>query len=399
MKVGVIKCDRYQKDLLKDALTRSVGLLGGFENIIEPDDKVLLKPNLLLAAKPDRAVTTHPLFLEACIEIISQHIPVGNITIADSPGAGIAYTAEKLNKVYRQTGIMDVAQKTGCVLNQDPGYQTVALKEGKAIKKIDVINPALEADKIINLCKWKTHTLTTMTGAVKNMFGVVPGFSKVGHHLRFTSVEAFTQMLVDIACHMKPALSIMDGILGMEGEGPGMKGTPRHIGLVLASTDCLAMDAVVAKLMGLDTESLPLLRLEGVPAFDDIQLRGEISPEYVIKDFILPTTAGRKQVMENRFANKYLMPLAKTLLNPYPVTDQATCTLCGTCQKVCPHQAIKIRGKQVKFDYRRCLRCFCCSELCPEGAVSIKYKWLANLLLNKAGWGGKRKALKHSEND
>jgi len=387
--VSIIKCSSYQKDLVRGAISKSVDLLGGFQKFIRPDERILIKPNLLLAAKPQKAVTTHPLFLEAMIEILSGFTDASRITIADSPGAGIPYTRENLEKVYRETGVMDVAQKTGCILNFDTGYKPFALKNGKAIKMVDVISPALQADKIINLCKFKTHNLTSMTGAVKNMFGVVPGFSKIGHHLRFTDLKAFSQMLVDIAYHVKPTVNIMDGILGMEGEGPGMSGIPRDIGLVLASTDPLAMDMVVARLMGLASSLFPMLRLQGLPSFEHIQITGEVGEDYLIDGFVLPKTIGRSQLIENRFANKYLVPRVKNLLNPYPVQDRKKCTICGVCQKVCPQNAIQIKGSRIKFDYNSCTRCFCCSELCPQGAIEIRYKWLADLLLNKAGWAGK----------
>ncbi|MGM0366231.1 MAG: DUF362 domain-containing protein [Actinomycetota bacterium] len=387
--VSIIKCDNYHKDLVKEAITKSVKLLGGFHKFIRPDERILIKPNLLLAAKPQKAVTTHPVVLEAMIEILSGFTDASRITVADSPGAGIPYTRDNLEKVYSATGTREVARKTGCILNYDTSYRPFALKDGKAIRMIDVISPALEADKIINLCKFKTHNLTSATGAVKNMFGVVPGFSKIGHHLRFTGLEDFSQMLVDIAYCVKPALNIMDGILGMEGEGPGMSGTPREIGMVLASTDPLAMDMVAARLMGLDSKLYPMLRLEGLPAWEQIQIEGEVEEGYVIDGFVLPRAIGRSQLIENRFANRFLMPRVKNLLNPYPVQDRRKCNLCGVCQKVCPQNAIKIKGKKIVFDYNRCTRCFCCSELCPEGAVEIKYKWLADLLLNRAGWAGK----------
>ncbi len=390
-KVSIIKCKRYQKDVLKEAISRAANLLGGFEKLIKPGEKVLLKPNLLLAANPQKAVTTHPLFVEAVVELIALFTDMSRITIADSPGAGMPYNRENLEKVYRETGIMDVAQRTGCVLNLDNSYRTITLKQGKAVRKVDIITPALEADKIVNLCKFKTHTLTSMTGAVKNMFGAVSGFSKVGHHLRFTDIEVFSQMLVDVAYQLKPVINIMDGILGMEGEGPGMRGTPREIGLVLASLDPLAMDEVVARMMGLDRELFPMLRLDNIIPFNHIQIEGEIEKDYVLEDFILPRTVGKTQLSENRFLNKHLIPRAKTLLNPFPMQDTKKCTLCGACHEVCPQNAIRMKGNRLKINYSICSRCFCCSELCPEGAMDIRYKWLSHLLINRAGWAGKAK--------
>ncbi|MDD3776964.1 MAG: DUF362 domain-containing protein [Actinomycetota bacterium] len=389
-KVSVVKCDSYLRQQTIPALHRAVDILGGFKNIIRPDHRVLIKPNLLLAAGPEKAVTTHPRFLESLIEILASFTDVSRITIADSPGAGIPFTKESLEKVYQATGMMEVAQRTGCVLNFDTAYISCTLKQGKAIRKVDIIKPALEADRIINLCKLKTHNLTSMTGAVKNMFGLVPGYTKIGHHLRFTQIEDFSQMLVDIAYFIKPSINIMDAVLAMEGEGPGVKGTPRHTGLILASRDPLAMDVAAASFIGLNAQNFALLGLEGVPRLDEVEIVGDIEKGYLIENYLLPRNIAKKQMMGDSFAARHIMPRARSLFNPYPVTEPGRCTLCGTCQEVCPNSAIKVTSSKVLYDYNKCIRCFCCSELCPEGAIDIRYKWWADLLLNKAGWAGKK---------
>ncbi len=389
-KVSVIKCKSYQKEILKEAIGRSVELIGGFKRFISPADKILLKPNLLLAAPPEKAVTTHPVVLEAVIDLLSDYIEPSNISIADSPGAGIGYNPENLKKVYLETGILDIAQKTGCRLQFDTSYETVSIKDGKALKKVDIIRPALEAGKIINLCKFKTHSLTSMTGAVKNMFGLVPGLSKVGHHLRLTNIEAFSQMLIDIAYFKKPVLNIMDGVIGMEGKGPGMSGTPRDIGLVLASRDPLSMDVIVAGLMGLDRSTFPMLRLDGVPSADKVQVVGEIEKDYKVEDFVLPKSVGREQLVNNELINRIIIPRIKNLISPFPFQDIKKCSQCGVCREVCPQGAIRFKGNRVSIEYGRCTRCFCCSELCPEGAMDIRFKWLAGLLYNRPGNAAKK---------
>jgi ferredoxin len=275
-------------------------------------------------------------------------------------------------------------------------YSSLSLKEGKVIKKIEVINPILDADIVINLPKFKTHNLTVITGAVKNMFGVVPGFLKLGYHTRFNKVEKFSDMLVDLAMLIKPEISIMDGILGIEGEGPGMSGSPRKVGLVLASESPVSLDVVMAQIMGIEEELCPTIvaarnrKIEGADS-GDIKLLGEELDGVIISDFKLPKNVGRVELVKDGFVSNYILPFLRNSLNPYPAVNRDRCSLCKTCIKVCPENSIFIKGDKIEFNYKKCIRCFCCSEMCPEGAIEIKYSLLGNFILNKLGWAGKVK--------
>ncbi len=394
-KVSVVKCKDYNKKELKAVLHKCMKNIGGLGKYIRPDDKVLIKPNLLLAAQPEKGVTTHPVFLEALIELLSSFTDRSRIIIADSPGAGIPYNTENLEKVYKTTGILQMAERIGCILNFDTTYKSYSLKEGNIIKQVDVIKPYFEADKIINVPKFKTHDLMSLTGAVKNMFGLIPGFEKIGHHLRFTQLDNFAEMLLDIALNLKPTINIMDGILGIEGDGPGMSGTLREIGIVMASRNAISMDALSAHFVRLDSQLFPLLKIaqkNGMQEayLENIEIIGDVKKDFKISNFVLPKGIGRKDLISNKFINTYLMPWVRNSLNPYPYVINKKCTLCGTCQKVCPYNAINIRKDKVQFDYNKCLRCFCCSELCPEGAINIKYSWIGNLLFNRFGLAGKK---------
>src|SRR4030043_1809619 len=261
-KVSIVRCKDYNKENLKDAIKRCVGLIGGFEKFLNPQSKILLKPNLLLSAPPERAITTHPLFIEAVIEnIVDITGKRKNILIADSFGPATPYNKKGMEKIYDATGILGIAERTGCKLNYSAEYECLSNKKGRIIKRIEVIKPVIEADVIINLPKFKTHNLTVISGAIKNMFGIIPGFTKVGYHLRFDDFESFSGMLLDIVSFIKPALNIMDGILGIEGEGPGRNGTPRRVGLVLASDDAISMDIIMSKIMNVGKGLNPFLEV------------------------------------------------------------------------------------------------------------------------------------------
>ncbi len=395
VRVSIIKCKSYEKKLLKKAIAESVELLGGFKKFTKPGDRVLVKPNLLMAVTPERAITTHPAFITAVIEeIIKCTGKPENITLADSSSPAVPFKESGIKKLYEQSGILDVSRSTGCKLNYSTGYRSLSNKNGKMIKKIEVIESVLEADVIINLPKFKTHDLTVMTGAIKNMFGIVPGFTKVGYHLRFDKINDFVGMLIDLVTMVKPTLNIMDGITGMEGEGPGRSGTAREIGLILASSDAISLDTVMGRIMKLDEDLNPFIKIareRGISSaeLDNIIIFGEKIENVIIDDFKLPVTAGQQRLVENNFINTYIMPFVKSSLNPYPYVDGAKCTLCMICESVCPTKSITKSNDKIKFDYKGCIRCFCCSEMCPEGAFDIKYSFLGNLLLNRMGLSGK----------
>ena len=396
-KIFVSRCGSYKKDDIKSIINEGLNGFGGIGKYINKKQKICVKPNLLLPVSPDKGITTHPVFVEAVVEILADHTgKPENIIIADSFSPGVPFTRSGIEKIYRETGLSGIAERTGCRLNFATDYSRVSNKKGRYLKKIDIINVVKDCKAIINLPKFKTHNLTTITGAVKNMFGVVPGFTKVGYHLRFDDINVFTGMLLDLVTLIKPTLNIMDGILGIEGDGPGRSGTPRNIGIVMISDDAVAMDLVMGHIMNVGEEYNPFIKIarkRGLsPAYwENIEIMGTRIDEFVIRDYKLPKSAGQEKLIENKFINKYIIPRIRNHLNPYPYADMNKCTNCMTCQKVCPQKIITCTESSVKFDYSNCIRCFCCSEMCPEGAIDIEYSFIGNLILNRFGLGGVRK--------
>jgi uncharacterized protein (DUF362 family)/Pyruvate/2-oxoacid:ferredoxin oxidoreductase delta subunit len=396
-RISIHRCARYDRRSIKRAIGQSLDIIGGIRDILPDAGSICIKPNLLLAAPPEQAITTHPVFVEAVVELVSEITGrPRDIVIADSFSPAVPYTEKGLRRMYAESGLADMAERTGCRLNYSTEYSTVSNPEGMFLKKIEVIKPILESDIIINLPKFKTHNLTGITGAVKNMFGAVPGFTKVGYHLRYEKLADFAGMLIDLCSLVKPALNIMDGILGMEGDGPGRSGTPRQIGLILVSQDALVMDKVMGRIAGLDEDLNPFmeaLKENGVSGYDwdKIKIMGEKLEDVILDDFILPRTAGQKRLVENRFASKYIVPFVRNALNPYPYADPPGCDGCLTCQQVCPVKAVNYDGKKVDIDRSKCIRCFCCAEMCPRGAIEPRYSFAADMILNRLGFGGKKK--------
>lgn len=379
-RVALAKCENYDYDRVEQAVRSAVDDVGGITKFVQPGQRVLLKINLLMKKHPEEAVTTHPAVVEAVVRLVQEAggIPV----IGDSPGG--PYSVRALRSVYNASGIQEVAERTGAELNWDTGELNIPHPTGKVAKNLTIINCCAGADVIISLPKLKTHGLTTMTGAVKVMFGGIPGLLKAEYHLKMPKVEDFAELLVDIVELLKPKLSIMDGIVGMEGDGPSA-GQPRRIGVVLSSTDSYALDTVAAEIIGLKPESVPTImaaRGRGfVSSLEEVELVGENLTNFRIKDYKAPKGFSMK------FLNDKVPPAVKNAvidrLRPRPLFIHEKCVGCSDCVKYCPPKALALNeAKRPVVDLNNCIRCFCCQELCPQKAVEIKRPWLGRRL-----WG------------
>ncbi|WAM33418.1 DUF362 domain-containing protein [Caldicellulosiruptor morganii] len=372
-KVAIVRCDTYNVEDVKCALEKGINLLG-FE--FPAFNRVLLKPNLLMKKSLEEAVTTHPSVVEAVIRIIQEK--ANEIIIADSPGG--PYTKRRLEAIYQAAGLKDLESYKKVILNYDTSFKEVQLKKS-ILKKISFISPYFEADGLINLPKLKTHRMAVYTGAVKNLFGLVPGGQKAELHFRLQEVEKFMEMLLDIYYTANPVLNIMDAIVGMEGEGPSA-GKPRSLGLILISQDAVALDFVACKIIGLQTKDVPLLNVaktKGLLDPDDIEIVGEKLEEVAVGNFDVPLrpeisfVRGRAPNFVSRFIND--------LLTPRPVFNRDVCIGCAECFNACPAQAIEMRSRKAYVDLEKCIRCYCCHELCPAKAITIRRSFLFEKIL------------------
>ncbi|MCL2765976.1 MAG: DUF362 domain-containing protein [Treponema sp.] len=372
--VYVIKCDSYEK--ADEKMIELFALMGGAGQFVKKDEKITLKANLLGAVPPERAVTTHPAVVAAAGAIVKKEgaIPL----IADSPGSGYRYNEATLKKLYASCGMDAAAEKAGIGLNMDTGCDSVSFPQGKLIKHMEVIKPVTQADGIFNLCKMKTHLFMHMTGAVKNNFGIIPGLSKVGFHAKLHDKDLFADMLLDLALYVSPRISIMDAVLAMEGDGPGAAGTPRHVGLLLASACPLALDVAAGEIMGLPHDQNPVLtaaKRRGLTPHkpDDVNIIGEELAAIRIKDYKFPKTV--KGMGLSGYNNPVFAKLFKTVFSQYPAVLK-NCIGCGICKDSCPEKVISVnmqRGKsKANINIKKCIRCYCCHEMCPHKAIETR---------------------------
>lgn len=369
-KVALVSCDTYTEDTLSASLERAWELSGGVD---VQGKRVLLKPNILRDALPEKAVCTHPEFLRAVIRLVKAR-GAAEIKVGDSPGHQKPGFSAKLS------GLSQVALEEGVQwVNFASERMALPVEGGRAVKEFKVTKVLSDVDLVISLPKLKTHQLMYFTGAVKNIFGVIPGVLKSPYHLLFPNREGFAAMLVDLFTAVKPDFAIMDGIIGMEGPGPG-SGTPRTIGVILASRNLPALDMVASSIIGYDPMDIPTNReaaSRGLcpDSLEKIQVLGESISSVRIDDFKLIKKTRHGNLLRD-IASPGLVKRFRDAFGQKPVFLKGSCILCGECIKICPAKALKFEGKRrhVSIDYKTCIRCFCCHEVCPEKAIEIKRK-------------------------
>ena len=369
-RVSLLKCNTYAPALLDDIIERHMEQINPTNDLIQSGTKVLIKPNLLMRRRPEDATTTHPAFVAAVVRAVKRR--GGVVTIADSPGG--LYNKSALHSIYAATGMEQVAREEGATLNYDTATVERVNEDGVLCRHFEIITPAVQADMVISVGKLKTHAMTNYTGAVKNLFGVVPGLSKPEFHFRFPNKKDFGQMIVDLCETVSPTLSFVDGIVGMEGNGPS-GGKAKAAGLTGASLNPHALDLLLARLIGFAPSEVPTLRAAVERRLcpvkiSDLDIVGDRA-EQCICHFERPDSSST-DFMENIRLPGFLRKPIRRLLTPRPEVRKADCIGCGKCAESCPRQVIHIENKKAHIYHAHCIRCFCCQEMCPVKAIDIR---------------------------
>ncbi len=375
-RVSIARCGTYEIEPLKAALRAAVRNIGGFEAYIPKGSRVLIKVNLITGKKAEEHATTHPAFARALAELLQEY--GARVVIGDSPGG--LFNSAALHSVYRTTGYQKMAEEAGLLLNENTDVFETDNPEGRYMKRLTMTAMLRDADYVVSACKLKTHTMMTYTGAVKNMFGTIPGTVKADYHVRMPKEDDFADVLLDICLAAKPALSFMDAVTGMEGNGP-TAGTPRDIGAVLASPSPHALDLVACRMIGLGAELVPTLRRavsRGLLDPDEVITCGEDPAAFFIPDYRLPDHI-QSDLLRLHLPN-WLADSISRVARAKVRFDETKCVRCGICKNHCPAKAITMTDRGPKADYKRCIRCFCCQELCPREAVTVRESAVFRLL-------------------
>ena len=357
-KVFFISQNNYNQNEIDDAVSRAFNHFGISFN---RGEKVLLKVNLVAGHEPERRVSTDPAVVRAAAKFVLEH--GATPLIADSPGI------DNFNNAAEKAGFLSIARELNIECHELTDPVDLPVANDADYKKIQVSKFVLEADKIINLAKLKTHGQMYLTMGVKNLFGCVPGRLKAGWHYNVgLNREKFAGLLLDIYNGVKPTFTILDGVIGMHGNGP-TSGTPYNFGIIAACVDALTMDFWLCKMLGAKLEDYPLYlaakkRNYSQCELNPNELEGDITSEKIFEGVELPKTRSMRLLPR--------VPFVERLMTSRPVHIQKLCIGCGRCAAVCAAGALKHENKKLYFDYSKCIRCYCCHEMCPVKAIEFK---------------------------
>lgn len=352
----------YDVDRLKAAMEDFLAMVPAGR--IGTGSRVLLKPNLLLPAKPEQGVLTHPALVRAVAELLLD--AGAKVRLSDSPATGAFARILRVGGYDRALAGLDVDCR--------PFETAVQHDIGPPYGRIEMARAALEADAVVNLAKLKTHSQMVLTLGVKNLFGCILGLAKPQWHLRSgVDRDVFARLLVQIHYAVDPVLTIVDGILALEGEGPGKGGTPRTLGVLAGGTDAASVDWAICRLLGLSPERLPTHRAAVSLGRFSAQPRME-GTAGTVTGFRFPDQTPLL------FGPAFFQGALRRHVVQRPVVDPLRCRVCGECWKICPADAVAPSGEKVAFDYQRCIRCYCCVEVCPHGALSSRTPLVGTIL-------------------
>lgn len=381
-KLVVLSCEDYKIENVMPCVEQIFDKFGGVETFLKNGKNIFLKVNMVTDMVPERQGTTHPAIVEC---LARRLVEAGaNVVVGDSSGGPFTHTF--MSNVYRVTGMVDACKFSGAKLNDNFDYSLVDIG-GKVNKRQEIIDVFLNADAVINVCKLKTHGFTGYSCAVKNLYGLIPGLIKAEVHSKYPELDDFCDNLIDIErfASNKILMHVVDGVFGMEGEGP-TNGTPRFIGKIIASDDAYLADTASVRIFD-DPSKMPLLNKAVERGLLDVDF-GANAVDFsdcdaaYIEDFkrvtILSTTFNKRGFLR-RF-------LRKEWVTRKPIIKKHECRGCEKCFRHCPRGAIemkidsKIQKKRAYIHAEKCIRCYCCQELCPFNAVKLKKPLLYKIL-------------------
>lgn len=374
--VSIVELKNYEETEARRALLELLEPICGLD-WVNSGMKIGIKTNLVRGIAPETACCTHPVLVKELCRLLTER--GAHVTVGDSPGG--PFEKRFLEGIYKGSGI-EAVKEAGAELNFDFGVDEIDFPEGKILKKVPQCSWLYKQDAVINFAKLKTHGLTGLTAAVKNLYGTVPGMRKTELHYSYPKIDEFCNMLIDINECVKPVLSIIDAVVCMEGSGP-TNGDPRFMGALLASKNQYCLDLLASRLINLQNREAATVFYQierglSPESEDEIEIIGDWK-SFVAEDFKTMSIGNEARLFAER--SRILNYLAEKFLSPKPHVSESVCVGCGICAGHCPMGAIEIKNKKSKINRSKCIRCFCCQEFCPRAAIQSERSRVAKLLI------------------
>ena len=381
MKVYVKYCETYNN--IQEEVNYLLNNVLDNGKVIKDNMTVFLKTNGLAPHPANKAITTHPSVVQAVIRYFKNYNV--KIIVGDNPAT------KEMKTVFKVNGTMDVIEEEKVELANNKDLKVISAKEYKRYKDFNVSREIVESDILVNLPKLKTHGLAYFTGAQKNLFGTIHGLEKAQWHVKSSTPLEFGEAMADLYSAIKSEMkdkimvNLMDGIEGLEGEGPSTGGSKKKANVLLASNDAIALDRVAMEIVKLDYSKSFISIISnnrGLGEFniENIEVEGDSLSLFKDVKFV-PAKVEEIGIRSLKLVNKYNV---KNLVLEHPKFDKNKCIKCGECKKICPPQAISIeKGKTPKVNKNKCIRCWCCGEVCPVNAISKSKRPLIGRLFFK----------------
>ena len=360
--VAVEPCGSYDPAAVRRAMER---VLDALNFRIPRGRRVLLKPNVIGQNTPDQAVTTHPAVVEAACRFFIDH--GCRVTIGDSSAF---YQGGGTRQAFVTTGIAAVAKKYGAALLPFEATTLRRITSGEALNPFYVTGAVFEHDLVVNLPKLKVHRLARYTGAIKNMYGCIPGGAKQVCHKPYQRHPEYRRVwggpLVDVYESIAPGLSILDAVVGLHRDGPAANGEPRRTGVLMASRNGAALDVSACRMIGFDPLWVPAVEeaaRRGLVSIDRIRVRGDLPLVPYERAPESPPPKGILGKIDDYVFDQFIVR---------PRVDEGACDGCGACVEKCAVKGVVAGpGGMPRVNYRACIYCYCCEEYCPRGAVRL----------------------------
>lgn len=368
-KVVLTKCDSYDFITVKNKIKKSIDHLGGFGHFIKKNNKVFIKLNCVGPFSPELGITSHPIFIQAIIKLVKEY--TNNITIGDNPATkDLIYTLKKcgLYKMILEENIKIFNGKPSCEITN---------KKAKYFQCFQVSKEMVDTDVLINVPKLKTHSLTYMSIAQKNLFGFIYGLDKAGWHVKAKNSLQFAETLNDLygaildAFSNKKILNICDGIVGIEGDGPSRAGLTKKAGIIIASEDAVSLDRIAVEIVGLNHNLFFLNKIANERSYGEGNLNNIVILGNQLSDFKNIQFKAPQNPLSSFTLKLLKIKRLRNILLEHPVVVNDFCLQCGECINICPPKVLSVNAEGLPvINKTQCIRCWCCMEVCPQNAIT-----------------------------